>query len=107
MACYVTESGAPDMPEREVTLHAGGLYVVSERVTVLELPPGDEEKIFKSNHTYYGTPGSRAVVLTEGTLATCIGPRLVDSCWIIDVAGTWMLSDGTGLERVDVVERND
>ena len=90
------------MPEREVTLYPGGLYAVTERITVFELPPGDDEKVFGSSETYYGVAGSRAVILTEGTLVTCIAPRLVDACWIIDVAGTWMLSDGRGLDRVDV-----
>ena len=100
-------SGVPDMPERELTLVSGDLYVVCERTTVFELPIGDDEKIFRSNQTYYGTPGSRALVLTEGTLVTCIGPRLVDACWIIDVAGTWMLSDGTGLKHIEDMEEDE
>ena len=107
MAWPVTVSGVPDMPERELTLVTGGLYVVGERITVFELPPGDDEKVFRSNQTYYGVPGSRAVVLDEGTLVTCIGPRLVDACWIIDVAGTWMLSDGTGLKHIEDAEEDE
>ncbi len=107
MACYVTVNGVPDMPESEVSLKIGDLYVTTERITVFELEPGDEEKVFKSNVTYFGAPSAKAVVLPEGTFAMCIGPRLVDACWIVDVAGKWMLSDGHGLKRVDDTENDE
>lgn len=89
------------MPEREVSLITGSLYVVTERITVFVLPPGEDEKVFKSNVTYFGAPSAKAVVLSEGTLAMCVGPRAVDACWIISVEGSWVLTDGHGLELVN------
>ena len=91
-------SGVPDMPESEVSLKSGELYVTTERITVFELPPGEEEKVFKSNVTYFGAPSAKAVVLPEGTYVMCIGPRLVDACWILDFNGAWVLTDGIGLK---------
>jgi len=88
------------MPESEHSLKVGELYEVIERTTVFALPPGMEEQVYKSSQTLYGAAHAKAMVLPIGTLAMCIAARLVDGCWIIDVAGEWMLSDGSGLRPV-------
>ena len=93
-------SGAPDMPESESSLRVGELYEVYEPTTVFALPPGNDEKVYASNRTLYGAGDAKAVILPVGTLVMCIAVRMVDGCWIIDVAGEWMLSDGTGLRAV-------
>ena len=100
MACYATVSGAPDMSESEVSLKVGALYEVTDRTTVFALPPGKEEQVYESSQTLYGAAHAKAIVLPVGTLAMCIAVRLVDGCWILDVGGEWMLSDGTGLTLV-------
>ena len=100
MECCDTGIGAPDMPESEVSLKVGELYEVTERTTVFALPPGDSEQVYKTNQTLYGGAHAKALVLPVGTLAMCIAVRLVDGCWILDVGGEWMLSDGTGLKPV-------
>lgn len=89
------------MPEHEVSLKVGELYVVTGTVTVFALPPGDEEKVYDARNTLYGAPHAKCVVLPKGTLAMCIAARMVDGCWILDVSGEWMLTDGIGLERVN------
>lgn len=88
------------MSEHEVSLKVGALYVVDGPVTVFALPPGDEEKVYDSSNTLYGGPHAKCLVLPKGTLAMCIAARVVDGCWILDVAGEWMLSDGIGLKPV-------
>ena len=100
MACCVTVSGAPDMPESEASLKVGALYEVTERTTVFALPPGKEEQVYESSQTLYGAAHAKAVVLPVGTLVMCIAVRLVDGCWIVDVGGEWFLSDGNGLSLV-------
>ena len=85
---------------RERSLKIGELYEVVEPTTVFALPAGDEERVYPSNKTLYGAPDAKAVVLPVGTLALCVAVRLVDGCWILDVGGEWMLSDGSGLETV-------
>ena len=95
------------MSESEVSLKVGELYVVTERTTVFALTPGDVEQVYKSNKTLYGGPHAKALVLPVGTLAMCIAVRLVDGCWILDVAGEWMLSDGIGLKPIGDVKLDD
>ena len=100
MAWPVTVSGVPNMPEREVCLRVGELYEVYEPTTVFALPPGKDEQVYASNRTLYGSGDAKAIILPVGTLAMCIAVRMVDGCWILDVGGEWMLSDGTGLRGV-------